>query len=193
GRTVAQPRRDVTHGRAVWAAPDRVRPEAILNCAAYNDVDGAEDQAVRAFEVNALAVRALARAAAAHEAALVHYSTDFVFDVNGQTKPYTEDDPPNPRGVYAASKLVGERFAADAPRAYVIRVESLFGRAADGAPAKGSVAAIVNAIREGRDTRVFVDRTVSPTYVVDAARATRRLLEHGAAPGLYHCVNSGSC
>jgi dTDP-4-dehydrorhamnose reductase len=95
--------------------------------------------------------------------------------------------------VYAASKLLGEWFAADAPRAYVLRVESLFGRAPGGPPAKGSVATIVNALRTGREARVFEDRIVSPTYVADAARATRALLDETAPAGVYHCVNSGHC
>jgi len=183
---------DVADDRAVAEAMDRARPEAIINCAAYNDVDGAEDHPLPALALNALAVRALARAAENHGAALVHYSTDFVFD-GLNVVPYTENDRPNPRGVYAASKLLGEWFATDAPRAYVLRVESLFGRAPGGNPAKGSVASIVNAMRAGREVRVFADRTVSPTYVIDAARATRELLERGAPSGLYHCVNSGCC
>jgi dTDP-4-dehydrorhamnose reductase len=182
---------DVTDDRAVAAAMDRVRPEAIVNCSAYNDVDRAEDQPILALDVNAFAVRALARAAAVHGAAFVHYSSDFVFDGTSRV-PYTEEDVPNPRSVYAASKLLGEWFAVDAPRAYVLRVESLFGRAAGG-PAKSSVATIAKAIREGREARVFSDRVVSPTYVIDAARATRQLLERAAPPGLYHCVNSGCC
>ena len=94
---------------------------------------------------------------------------------------------------YAASKLLGEWFAADAPRAYVLRVESLFGGAPEGRPAKGSVAVILNTMLAGGEARVFKDRTVSPTYVIDAARATRRLLEANVPPGLYHCVNSGHC
>src|SRR5947207_2218800 len=117
---------DVTSDSAVAAAIDAVAPDAIVNCAAYNDVDGAEDHPVDALNVNAFAVRALARAAVACECALVHYSTDFVFDGRA-TEPYTETDEPNPRGAYAASKLMGEWFAADAPHAYVLRVESLFG------------------------------------------------------------------
>ena len=108
-------------------------------------------------------------------------------------RPYTEDDRPNPRSVYAVSKLLGEWFAADAPRAYVLRVESLFGRAPDGPPAKGSVAGIVKTLLEGGEPTVFEDRTVSPTYVLDAARATRQLVERTRAAGLYHCVNSGHC
>ena len=187
---------DVTDEAAVGAAMDRVRPDAIVNCAAYNDVDGAEDHPIQALTLNAFAVRALARAAEVHGAALVHYGSDFVFDGTA-TVPYTEEDRPNPRSVYAASKLLGEWFAADAPRAYVLRVESLFGAAPGGPPPKGSVATIVNALRTGGEARVFEDRTVSPTYVADAARATRALLEKekdkGAPAGVYHCVNSGHC
>jgi len=183
---------DVTDDGAVRAAMERSRPEVIVNCVAMNEVDAAEDHPVAALNVNAFAVRALARAAEVHGAALVHYSTDFVFDGTASA-PYKEEDRPNPRSVYAASKLLGEWFAFDAPRAYVLRVESLFGRAPGGPEPKGSVAAIASALREGREVRVFEDRTVSPTFVGDAARATRKLLEKAAPSGIYHCVNSGRC
>jgi dTDP-4-dehydrorhamnose reductase len=93
--------------------------------------------------------------------------------------------------VYAASKMLGEWFAMDVPGSYVLRVESLFGRAPGGRPAKGSVEAIANGLRTGRRQKVFQDRTVSPTYVPDAALATRTLVERHAPFGLYHCVNSG--
>ena len=183
---------DVTSDEEVRDVLVRAAPDAIVNCAAYNDVDGAEDHPVDALNVNAFAVRALARAAAACHSALVHYSTDFVFDGNA-VQPYTETDAPNPRGAYAASKLMGEWFAADAPRSYVLRVESLFGSVKGARPAKGSVAMIAKAIRSGAEARIFEDRTISPTYVFDAAAATRTLLERRAPGGLYHCVNSGSC
>jgi dTDP-4-dehydrorhamnose reductase len=183
---------DATDDAAVAAAMDRARPDAIVNGSAYTDVDGAEDHPVVALNVNAFAVRALARAAEAHGAALVHFSTDFVFDGTASA-PYTEQDRPNPRSVYAASKLLGEWLALEAPRAYVLRVESLFGRAANGPAAKGSVAGIVRTLLGGGSPKVFEDRTVSPSYIPDAARATRRLLESAAPPGLYHCVNSGLC
>ena len=191
---------DITDAAAVRDTIARARPDAIVNCAAYNDVDGAEDRPVDALNVNALGVRALAQAAEASGATLVHFSTDFVFD-GAASVPYTEGDRPNPRSVYAVSKLLGEWLAMDAPRAFVLRVESLFGRAAGAAPAKGSVEAIRKALTSGGQARVFEDRTVSPTYVVDAARATRQIIEStrgggrgvGMAPGLYHCVNSGRC
>ena len=183
---------DLNEARAVQSVLGAAAPDAIINCAAYNAVDAAEDHPVDALRTNALAVRNLARAAVAAKAVLVHCGTDFVFDGTGE-RPYAEDDPPNPRSVYAASKLIGEWLALDAPRSYVLRVESLFGRAPDGPPAKGSVEAIVSALRDGRPTRVFRDRTVSPTYVPHAARAIRHLLERDAAPGLYHCVSTGFC
>jgi dTDP-4-dehydrorhamnose reductase len=183
---------DVTSDEAVRDVLGRARPDAIINCAAFNDVDGAEDRPVDALNINAFAVRALARAATACGCSLVHYSTDFVFDGTA-SEPYVETDAPNPRGAYAASKLMGEWFAADAPRAYVLRVESLFGSVKGARPAKGSVASILKSIQAGAEARVFEDRTISPTYVFDAAVATRRLLESAAPAGIYHCVNSGSC
>ena len=183
---------DITDAHAVGAAFARLAPDVIINCAAYNAVDAAEDHPVEALRGNAFAVRSLARAAAAAGAVFIHCSSDFVFDGTG-SRPYVESDQPNPRSVYAASKLLGEWFASDAPRGYVLRVESLFGRAPDGPAAKGSAETIIQSIRSGRTARVFQDRTVSPTYVIDAARAMRGLLERGAPFGLYHCVNSGSC
>jgi dTDP-4-dehydrorhamnose reductase len=185
---VAFARRDLDVGRhgAVLSAVAEVQPDVVVNCAAENDVEGAEDQPARAFEVNAFAVRSLARAAGATGAALVHYSTDFVFDGRASA-PYTEDDRACPQSVYAASKLAGEWFAADVPRHYVLRVESLFG----GPAARSSIDRIVTALAERRAAPVFVDRVVSPSYVEDVATATLALLEREAAPGLYHCVNRG--
>lgn len=183
-------RLDVRDEAALAAVVVAERPDVIINCAAYNNVDGAEDTPTLALQTNALAVLALARAAADAGATLVHYSSDFVFD--GQTdRPYTEEDAPNPLSAYAASKLLGDWFALEAPRAYVLRVESLFGPAgADGAR-RGSLGTIVDRIRQGGHVPVFVDRVVSPSYTPDLARATRGLLEQQAPAGLYHCVNSG--
>ncbi len=157
----------------------------VVNCAAYNHVDQAEEDVAGALDGNAFAVRSLARAAAEAGATFVHYSTDFVFD--GETeRPYTEEDAPRPKSVYGQSKLLGEWFALDAG-AFVLRVESLFG----GPKPRSSVDRIIEALESGRDARVFVDRTVSPSYVDDVADATAALLARAAPAGLYHCVNSG--
>jgi len=184
---------DISDNASVRARVTDAHPEAIVNCAAYTDVDGSEDHPVEALAVNAFAVRLLAGAASDAGAILVHYSTDFVFDGTSD-RPYTEADPPNPRSTYACSKLIGEWMAAASPRHYVLRVESLFGSVdPDPAGRRTSVDRIVDTIAGGGVARVFTDRTVSPSYTADVAWATGRLLSMAAPPGLYHCVNSGSC
>ncbi len=177
---------DITNHGALRAFVLERKPDAIVNCAAYNNVDGAEDDPRIALDVNAMAVRTLARAAADLGAVLVHYSTDFVF-AGTATAPYTETDLPEPQSVYAQSKLVGEWLAALCQRHYVVRVESLFG----GAQARSSVDRIIDAVRAGQPAPVFADRTVSPSFVDDVAEATGWMLDGTVPFGLYHCVNSG--
>ena len=176
---------DIADYDAVMTRVQADRPDVIINCAAYTNVDRAEDEPDVALNANAFGVRVLARAAQESGATLVHYSTDFVFDGH-TTRPYGEADKTNPQSVYAQSKLLGEWFALDAPRGFVLRVESLFG----GPAAKSSIDRIVQALTAGREAVVFSDRMVSPSYVVDVAAATRTLVDRGDA-GLYHCVGSG--
>ena len=183
---------DITDPARVAAEMTRVKPAVIINCVGYNAVDAAEDHAVEALRSNAFAVRTLTRAASTLGAALVHYSTDFVFD-GSSARPYVEDDHPNPQSVYASSKMLGEWFASDGSPAYVLRVESLFGERPDGSPFEGSVSTILRALQSGGTARALEDRTVSPTYAADAARVTRELVERRAPAGVYHCVNSGFC
>ena len=177
---------DVTDVRAVRDAIASLCPDVIVNCSAYTKVDDAERDPLQALSVNALAVRTMARAAAEIDATLVHYSTDFVF-AGTEQRELTEEDPPNPGGMYALTKLLGEWHAADAPRHYVLRVESLFG----GPSARSSVDKLLDGIVAGREVRAFCDRTVSPSFVFDVAQATSALIERNAPFGLYHCVNTG--
>ena len=181
---------DITDQEAVSRTVAEARPDVIINCAAFNDVDGAEDAPVAALAVNAFAPRNLAKAARDVGATFVHYSTDFVFD-GGSARPYDENDPPQPQSTYAASKLLGEWFAFDAPTAYVLRVESLFGAARNWDGRKGTMDGLAAGIEAGREVRVFTDRVVSPSYTPDIAAATRHLILTSAQPGIYHCVNSG--
>lgn len=177
---------DVTSASAVIAAVGRFQPDLIINCTAYNKVDDAEGAPAAALAVNAWAVRALARAAADCGAMLVHYSTDFVFE-GTVPRPLSEEDRPCPRSVYGQSKLLGEWLAADVPRHYVLRVESLFG----GAAARSTIDRMLESMRAGREVIAFSDRTVTPSYVPDIAWATTRLVDTAAPFGLYHVVNSG--
>lgn len=177
---------DISDSAALTRVLTDAAPHAIINCAAFSAVDAAEDFPVEALAANALAPRTLARIARTLDATLVHYSTDFVFDGEGDG-PNTEDRAPHPSGVYASSKLIGEWFAAEAPRHYILRVESLFG----GAIPKSSVDALLDGILSGRPVTAFSDRTVSPSFVQDVADATLAIVERQIPYGLYHCVNSG--
>src|SRR5688572_27524193 len=159
---------DITDGVALRRAVIDAAPDLIVNCAAYNNVDGAEDRPQDAFALNSFAVRTLARAAEDTGATLVHYGSDFIFDGTASV-PYDESAQPSPRSKYGASKLLGEWFALEAPRAYVLRVESLFGTPRSFTGRRGSMDGIVKGLEEGRETPVFTDRVITPGYVVDIA------------------------
>jgi len=178
---------DISNGSAVESVFARERPDAVINCAAYNDVDRAEDDAPAALRINAVAVRTLARASLRCGATLVHYGSDFVFDGLVE-RLHAEGDEAAPRSVYGMSKLLGEWFAMSAGRHYVLRVASLFG----GDDRRSRIDRIADALRRRESPRVFADRTVSPSYVPDVTDATWRLITGDAPSGLYHCVNSGS-
>ena len=164
----------------------KLAPAAVINCSGYNNVDRAEQDQETVLNVNAFAVRTLARVVTELDAVLFHYSSDFVFSGTATT-PYTETDRPEPQSVYAQSKLLGEWMAADAPKHYVLRVESLFG----GPHRRSSIDRIASMVRAGNAAPVFVDRVVSPSFVNDVVEASVHLLRTQPAFGVYHCVNTG--
>ena len=177
---------DLTCHREVRNKILKLAPSAVINCSGYNNVDRAEQDQETALSVNVLTVRSMARVVAELDAVLLHYSSDFVF-AGTATTPYSEEDRPEPQSVYAQSKLVGEWMAADAPKHYVLRVESLFG----GPKRRSSIDRIADAIRAGDAAPVFVDRVVSPSFVNDVVEASAYLLRTQPAFGVYHCVNTG--
>ena len=177
---------DVTDRFRLEAEIERLRPDAIINCAACTDVDGCETDPDGARRVNAEGAGNAARAAAAGSR-LIHVSTDFVFD-GRRNVPYTEDDPPAPLSEYGRSKLEGERrVAALAPDHLIVRTSWLYGA---GRP--NFVDAVRARARNGGTLRVVDDQFGSPTYAVDLARALRRLI-HCDARGLVHFANRGIC
>jgi dTDP-4-dehydrorhamnose reductase len=180
---------DVGDEDQVKAVMDRVQPDVIVNCSAYNAVDAAEADGTAACRVNVEGPSHLAAAANAAGALFVHYSTDFVFDGRSR-RPYSEDDPTHPLSVYGRSKLAGEHEARKAGRHYVLRLASLFG----GQGLRGHQATIDRLAKNlvmGVPVRAQVDRTVSPSYVPDVVRATLQIVECNVPFGTYHCVNSG--
>jgi dTDP-4-dehydrorhamnose reductase len=169
-----------------------LRPQVVLNGAAYNQVDRAEDERERAFAVNAEAVGTLAETCQAIGATLVHFSTDYVFD-GRQTSPYLEGDPPNPINAYGESKLAGERLAqARCARAFVIRVCGLYGIARRaGGVGTNFVETMLRLAAAAQPIRVVADQVLTPSYTVDVSRAVWRILA-GGRPGLYHVTNGGA-
>jgi len=168
-----------------------VRPTHVINCAAYNLVDRAEDEHARAFAVNADAVGALAEASQALGATLVHFSTDYVFDGAKRT-PYTEDDAPAPLSVYAESKLAGERLAlARCHRAFVIRVCGLYGVGQSATAGRTNfVETMLRLATAGQALRVVHDQVLGPSYTLDLAPKVWRIITRGT-PGIYHLSSAG--
>jgi len=189
---------DITYANEVHAAVSAFRPDLVINTAAFHRVDDCEDMPERAFAVNALGPRHLALACAAADAALLHLSTDYVFD-GARSEPYLETDEPAPINVYGASKLAGERFVRLLPRHCVVRTAGLFGVASSG---KGAnfVTTMLRLARaqtgarpgDGAEITVVDDQRFSPTSARDLAATIARLAE-AEARGLYHVANAGDC
>lgn len=167
-------------------------PEAIINCIAFNDVDGAEDLTEQAFRLNGELPGRLARLAAESGIPFVHYSTNYVFDgVKGE---YEETDVPAPLSAYGRSKLEGERqVAAAAGEWYLIRTAVIFGARGESDLSKRSFVELMLDLASRRDTVEAVEDEInSVTYAPDLAAATARLLSSRPGAGIYHLSNSGA-
>ena len=176
---------NITDEHEVNAAVDRVRPEVLINCAAWTDVDGCELNPERAQTVNARGPNLLARACRRAGALLITISTDYVFD-GEKDGFYTQRDQPNPQSAYAVSKLAGERLAQVAwARTIVVRSGYIFG---DGGT--NFLSSMVERARRGERLRAINDSYGTPTYAPHLAARLRQLAQFGL-PGTYHVVNSG--
>lgn len=183
---------DVCEHEAVRKELARVRPDTVINTAAFVHVDDCEEQVETAFRVNSLAVLNLARICQSLECALVQVSTDYVFG-GGQRTPYAEDDPPKPLNVYGVSKLAGELFARRyCAKHFVVRSSGLYGPAASSKSGGNFVQIMLNLAEQGKPIRVVDDQVLAPTYTADLAQRMVELLETEAY-GLYHLTNSGQC
>jgi dTDP-4-dehydrorhamnose reductase len=187
------PEFDVTRAKAAAEVLARIRPDAVINTAAFHRVDECEDRADQAFAVNAIAVRDLARTCRTLGAVLVHFSTDYVFD-GEKRKPYLEEDRPGPLSVYAASKLAGEHFVrAYAERAFVIRTCGLYGKAGCLEKGRNFVETMLHLASSGRTPiRVVNNQVVTPTATVELAARVAELIRTDAF-GLYHMTAEGFC
>jgi len=188
---------DISDADAVRDAFERARPDAAINCAAWTDVDGAQEQREQARRVNAEGAGNVARAAAAAGAALAHVSTDYVFagvaplDAAGRPRPYVETDPTGPQSVYGTTKLEGEQqVLAASPRHCVVRSAWLFGLGG-----RNFVATMLRLASEHEDgrasVRVVTDQVGSPTWTGHLAPALVGLLEREVY-GVVHLAGAGA-
>jgi dTDP-4-dehydrorhamnose reductase len=172
---------DIADTGAVQAAVAAARPDAVVNCAAWTDVDGAEEHEEDATAINGTGAGNLAAAAPF----LVHVSSDYVFDGTA-TAPYVEADPTGPRSAYGRSKLAGELAVAEAGDHAIVRSSWLFG------PGKNFVATML-ALAEDRDAvNVVADQIGCPTYTGDLAPALVQIAEQRLG-GVFHVAGGGQC
>ncbi|MFW6245105.1 MAG: dTDP-4-dehydrorhamnose reductase [Fibrobacterota bacterium] len=185
------PQIDITSPESVLETVKSVRPDVIVNCAAFTAVDLCEGKQDQAFALNADGSANLARAAKESDALLVHISTDYVFS-GDLDRPYTEEDTPGPNSVYGKSKLEGERRIASIwNRHMIFRIAWLYGVNGNN---------FVKSIRrfglknreEGKPLRVVNDQIGSPTWTVSVCRQVLKVLDSGEY-GVYHCTSEGSC
>ncbi|MEN6366069.1 MAG: dTDP-4-dehydrorhamnose reductase [Thermoguttaceae bacterium] len=186
---------DLTDSHAVVERMLALRPEAIVNCAAYTQVDKAESEPDRCRAVNAGAVTSLVEACGSLDCPLLQISTDYVFGaVRQPPRPWREDEPTSPQGVYAQTKLEGERIAAGCPKHWIVRTCGLYARPTD-PRAANFVRTIVRLGQQRRELAVVADQHCTPTYVPHLVRALLFLTGFdGGRPapwGVYHVTSAG--
>jgi dTDP-4-dehydrorhamnose reductase len=175
---------DITDQAAVEKELGRYRPDVVIHCAAYTNVDGAEDKPEHAYRINALGTQNMAMACQQIGASMVYISTDYVFD-GKMGRPYDEYDIPFPLSAYGRSKVAGESLARQhVDRLFIVRSSWLFG---DG---NNFVRTILRAGYQHQLVRVVNDQSGCPTYAADLAEAIAKLIATKRY-GVYHVVNSG--
>lgn len=180
---------DITDESSVARTFEQVKPDAVLNCSAYTNVDGAQTERDAAYAVNVQGVAHLADHCAAHNVFLIHYSTDFIFD-GTKGEPYIETDEANPLNYYGLTKWQGEeqiRKILPEDRHLIIRTSWLFGPRG-----KNFVKRIIELSDQKPQLSVVTDQIGCPTYTYDLAQATGNLIDHSAS-GVFHVCNAQWC
>jgi dTDP-4-dehydrorhamnose reductase len=179
---------DITVSRKVKDVVDEYRPDVIINCAAYNLVDKAEQDKSTALAVNAIGPQNLAQAANAHKAVLVHFGSDYVFDGTKEHGLYVEDDSVNPVNEYGKSKLAGEQLVLESNnRSLVLRLSWVFG------PGKQNfLFKLREWTKNSEYLKIACDEFSVPTHTVTVVDVTLKALTQGLS-GRYHLTNSGYC
>jgi dTDP-4-dehydrorhamnose reductase len=191
---LGRPNADLTQSATLRATLTALRPDVVVNCAAYNFVDRAEGEPEAAMAVNGWGVKALAEICRDLNCSLVHFSTDYVFGLDvARRTPYGTQDAPGPVSVYGLSKLSGEyAVRATLPRHIVIRTCGLYGLWGSGGKGGNFVETMLRLAGQGKPLRIVADQECTPTFTVDLADAALRLLK-AEDFGLHHVVNADSC
>ena len=177
---------DIRIDPLVEAVIHRHRPDWVINAAAYNDVDRAEDDVENVLQTNAAALQGIARSCQDVSAVLLHYSTDYVF--NGKKdQPYDEDQLPTPLSAYGASKVLGEAFASSGCEShYILRAAGVYGTAGRYTSRGNFPESVLRRVSEGDSLRIVDDQVTTPTYGRALASRSLDVLERGIPFGLYH-------
>ncbi len=182
---------EITEPVSIAVQLDKHSPDTVINTAAYNLVDKAEEEPEAAFNSNAFGPLHLARACAARDITLVHVSTDYVFGQDThRTTPYIEDDAPGPVSVYGTSKLAGEHLViAACPKSFIVRTCGLYGNPTS--LGKGNfVRTMLRLAQDCDELSIVDDQHCTPTSTADLATAMATLIRTDSY-GLYHCTNTG--
>ncbi len=184
---------DITDKSQVTEILNHYKPEIVVNCAAYNDVDGAEDNKLLAEQINGLVPGHMAGICSSNGAVFVHFSSGQVF--NGEnSRGYNEADITSPVNAYGASKLLGENIIQkNTERFYIVRTEWLFGDNGNSSSSKKSfIDIMLELAKKSPSVKAITDEYGKPTYTKDLALATRLMIENHEPFGIYHITNSGT-
>lgn len=185
---------EIADKQSIKQTLDIIKPTIIINTAAYNIVDKAENEPEKAFLINAIAVKYLSQYCSTKNITLVHISSDYVFGLDQKRKtPYTEDDLPGPVNAYGISKLAGEYFAQyGLSNHFIIRSSGLFGIVGSSGKGGNFITFILKKAQEKKRVEVVNDQIVTPTYTYDLAKQITTLIKTNKY-GLYHASAEGSC
>lgn len=185
---------EITNPKSIKRTLSEINPDIIINTAAYNKVDAAEEFPKESFLVNGIGNKNLAEFCQAHGKILAYISTDYVFGIDEKReKPYLETDSPGPLNSYGISKLAGEYFVRSiCKQHFIIRTCGLFGTSSSSGKGYNFVELMLRLAREKGHVQVVKDQIVTPTYTHDLAKQIIKLLDTDAF-GLYHATSLGEC
>lgn len=185
---------EITNYESIQKTLDQIEPDIVINTAAYNTVDKAEEEPEKSYSINAIALKHLSQYCAFKKATLVHISTDYVFGLDKKrTHPYLENDPPGPVNSYGISKLAGEYFIRYLMTNYfIIRSSGLFGIAGSSGKGGNFIETIIKKGRTNNQIKVVDDQILTPTYTLDLAKQIAVLINTDMF-GVYHATAEEQC